>query len=452
MLRVGFYEKEITPPLGSDIPGYSGPRNSTSIHDPLFSRAVAIRTGEAVHECVIMITCDLIYIPKTLYDFVMEKVEQWTLVPQKNILIAATHSHTAGPIYDDGEFRVPNPAWMETTCQSTADAAIMAFQRMEEATAKYACMDVEGLTFCRDYYMKDGSIRTNPGYDNPNIVKRVGEADSQFPVLFFMNKEEKPIGAVTSFACHHDCKSGTEISADYSGMLAGYMKEHFGRSFINILFQGYCGNLNAGDYLNPRPDHREPGYIRIAKKLFEAEKELFTKAEAIKINAVYAEKRVLPVKRREVPEEALNQHKWALENIDNDWYQMDIAKPENWMFKRTHAKAVIALHESNPYHAACLQVIRLGDDISIYAAPGEQYVEFQLYIKKHSPTKHNLFTGTALKGVHGYVPTAEIYDSTSYAVTLGSADLVPEAGQLMTDKHLEIAMEIEEQVQRAKMK
>jgi len=450
MLRVGFYEKEITPPLGSDIPGYSGPRNSTSIHDPLFSRAVAIRTGEAVHECVIMITCDLISIPVQLYDFVMEKAEKWTQVPQKNILIAATHSHTAGPIYDDGEFRVPNPAWMETTCQSTADAAIMAFQRMEDATAKFACMDVEGLAYCRDYYMKDGSIRTNPGYNNPNVVKRVGEADPQFPVLFFINKEDKPIGAVTSFACHHDCKSGTEISADYSGMLSGYMKEHFGRSFINILFQGYCGNLNSGDYLNPRPVNKEPGYIRIAKRLFEAEKELFTKAEDIAIDAVYAEKRVLPVKRREVSEEALNQHKWALENIDNDWYQMDISKPENWMFKRTHAKTVIKLHASDPYHAACLQVIRLGDDISIYAAPGEQYVEFQLYIKKHSPTKYNLFTGTSLKGVHGYVPTAEIYDSTSYAVTLGSAPLVPEAGQQMTDKHLEIAAEIEEQVQKAK--
>lgn len=448
MLKVGFYEKEITPPLGADIPGYSGPRNSTSIHDPLFSRAVAIRTGEAVHECVIMITCDIISIPSKLYDFVMDKVEKWTLVPQKNIMIAATHSHTSGPIYDDGEFRISDPAWLEMLCQSTADAAIMAYQKMSDATAKYACMDVEGLTFCRDYYMKDGSIRTNPGYNNPDIVKRAGEADSQFPVIFFFDSEEKPVGAVTSFACHHDCKSGTEISADYSGVLSGLMKDHFGRHFVNVLFQGFCGNLNSGDYLNPLPKNREPGYLRIGKRLAEAEKELYNKAESIEIDAVYAEKRVLPVKRREVPEDVLAIHKWALENVSNDWYQMNIAKPENWMFKRTHAKTVIALAESNPYHAAYLQVIRLGKDISIYAAPGEQYVEFQLYIKEHSPTKYNLFSGTALKGVRGYVPTAEVYDSTSYAVTIGSADLVPEAGQQMADFAVEIAKEIDKQAKK----
>ena len=452
MLKAGFYEKEITPPLGDYIPGYAGPRDSTSIHDPLFSRAVAIRTGEAVHECVIMITCDVINIPDKLYDFVMEKVEKWTLVPQKNIMIAATHSHTSGPVYEsDGEFVVCDEAWLEMLCQSTADAAIMAYQRMQDASAKYACMVVEGLTFCRDYYMKDGSIRTNPGFDNPNIVKRVGEADSEFPVIFFFDNEENPIGAVTSFACHHDCKAGTELSADYSGVLADKMKDEFGRNFVNILFQGFCGNLNGGDYLSPKPVNREPGYLRIGKKLAEAEKELFAKAETVEIDAVYAEKRVLPVRRREVSEEVLNQHKWALENVPNDWYQMDIAKPENWMFKRTHAKTVIWLAESDAYHAAYLQVIRLGNDISIYAAPGEQYVEYQLFIKDNSPTKYNLFSGTALKGVRAYVPTPEVYNSTSYAVTIGSADLVPEAGQQMADKHIEIALEIDEEVKKSRV-
>lgn len=185
MLKAGFYEKEITPPLGDDIPGYSGPRRSTAIHDPLYAKAVAVATGEAVHECVIMIALDLINVPPAVYDFVMEKVERVTGTPPKNILVAAVHTHTGGPIYDDGEFRTPDPAWMEMTCQSAADAAIMAYKRIEEVTVRFAKTDVEGLAFCRDFIMKNGEIRTNPKMGDPNIVRPAGGNDPEFPVLFF---------------------------------------------------------------------------------------------------------------------------------------------------------------------------------------------------------------------------------------------------------------------------
>ena len=447
MLKVGFYEKEITPPLGDDIPGYAGPRNSTSIHDPMFSRAVAIRTGDAVHECVIMISVDIIYIPPVIYDGVIAKVEKWTSVPQKNIMIAATHTHTGGPVYEDGEFRVLDDAWTEITTQSTADAAIMAFQRMVDATARYASEDVHGLAFCRDYVMKNGEIRTNPGWHNPDIVKPAGKTDPAFPALFFFDTENRPMGAITSFACHHDCKSGTELSADYSGVLSGYMKDYLGRSFVNILLQGFCGNVNAGNPLS-ETQPTEPAFIRLGERLFQAEKELYERADTLEINAVYAEKRVLPIKRREISPEVVEEHKWVLENVPNDWYQMDISKNENQMFKRTHAVSIIRLSESPEFHAAYIQVVRLGNDVSIYALPGEMYTEYGLYIKEKSPTKYNLLSGTALKGLDGYVPTFDLYDSNSYAVALGSADYVAKTGQQMADKAIEIAMEIEEQVKR----
>jgi len=53
-----------------------------------------------------------------------------------------------------------------------------------------------------------------------------------------------------------------------------------------------------------------------------------------------------------------------------------------------------------------------------------------------------MVSGTAHKGVRGYIPTPELYDSTSYAVQLGSTDVVPEAGKIMADAVLELAKEI----------
>lgn len=446
MLKVGFYEKEITPPLGADIPGYSGPRNSTSIHDPLRAKAIALRTGEAVHECVIMIALDLLFVPDPVYDFVMEKVEKWTLVPQKNILIAATHSHTAGPIENDGEFRIIDDAWMEMTCQSAADAAIMAYQRMQDASAKYANAYMDDMVYVRDYVMKNGDIRTNPKCGDPNIVSPKGTPDTEFPCLFFMDAEGNPMGALTSLAAHHDCKAGTEISADYSGVLADKMKDRFGRHFVNILFQGFCGDVGEVDRTKPRDTSvKEPAYMWMGKKLAKKEEELFEASVPFPIDAVYAEKRVLPVHKREVSEEVIAEHRWALENVPNDWYQMDINKPENMMFKRTHAKSLIATYEHDDYYPVYIQVVRIGD-MHIYAAPGEMYAEFSLYIKKHSPTKYNMLSGTALTGVYGYIPTADVYGSTSYSVALGSAPLAPDGGQQIAEMAVEIAIEIDNQI------
>jgi len=42
MLRVGFYEKEITPPLGCCIPGYYTPRIADGVKDKLYCKALSV--------------------------------------------------------------------------------------------------------------------------------------------------------------------------------------------------------------------------------------------------------------------------------------------------------------------------------------------------------------------------------------------------------------------------
>ncbi len=449
MLKVGFYEKEITPPLGDDIPGYSGPRTSTTIHDPLFTRAISVRTGEAVYECVIIVSLDLIGVPDTLYDFVLEKVENWTGVPQKNIMITATHSHTAGPIRDTSpaDFRILDEEWLKVTSNSAADAAIMAYQKMVDATAEYASTTVEGLSFCRDFLLKDGEIRTNPKWHDPNIVKAAGANDTEFNVVFFKDEAGKPFGAIANFACHHDSKAGREISADYSGVVSDKMKDVFGRKFVNLFLQGFCGNLNHCNPFREKLAYDKPAYQRIGEELAKEEEALYGNTTPLDIYGVYSEKRLVAVPKREIPENELEEALWARDNLIVDWYQMDINKPENMMFKRTHATSLEKLHNAPSKLPYYVQVIRLGD-LSIYAMPGEPYVEFQLMLKEKSPTKYNMFSGTSLKGHGGYIPTPEMFGTKSYAVAFGSSPVAPEAGEMLVDVLIEAAGEIDEQVRR----
>lgn len=439
MFKCGFYETEITPPIGSDIPGYSGHRYAETIKEKLFVKAVAIKAGpERIESNIIMIVMDALCVPAKVYDTVMEKIERITGIPTKNILIAATHSHTAGPVYPTSEFRVGDDIWLETLAQSSADCGIMAYRNMQNATARIAVGKAEGLGFCRDWVLKDGNIRTNPGWKNPLIDHVFGKNDPEFPVMFILDEENRPMGAITNFACHHDCKAGTEISADYSGILAREMKKAFGMDFVNILFAGACGNINHVNPLRENAKYDRPRYIEIGEALAKEELRLFDVASPFDINTVLSEKRVLPIPRREVTEERLEEAHWLLENVPTDFYQLDIANAENIMFKRCKAESIIA-HAALPKNLpAFIQVLRLGD-CTWFALPGEVYCEFGLALKEASTTTYTFVSTLSNKGMWGYIPVPEAFGTTIYPAQLPSSPCIPEAGQMMVDYALELA-------------
>lgn len=440
MLQCGFYEREITPPIGDYIPGYSGPRNSTTIQSRLYAKSACIFAGaDRIESNIILIALDLIFVPATIYDIATKKIEALTGIPAKNVMIAATHTHTGGPIHGNTEFSKADDAWMQITGQSVADCAIMAFRSKQPVTAKFAEGKVENQAYCRDYVMKDGNIRTNPGFHNPDIVKVFGKEDPAFPALFFYNEEGKPIGALTNYACHHDCKAGTEISSDYSGVLAAEMKKTYGPDFVNILFPGACGNINHCGPLRPEK-RKKKAFIEVGEALAEEEKRLMDCAEDFEIQEVDACKYILPVPRREVTPERLEEAHWMLENVPTDFYQLNIANPEQVMFKRCKAESIIA-HAAKPKNLPFMvQVVHLGE-LTIYGLNAEIYTEFGLYIKEHSQTKYNFVSTVTNKGVNGYVPVAEAFGTTIYPAQLPSAPLIPEAGQMIADFALEIAKE-----------
>src|SRR3989304_832996 len=95
-LEAGVAVVDITPPLNYRMCGYFNERLSTGIHDPLHGKALVLRQGNAK---VAMVFCDLIGVTRDVSDRARQAAEKKTGIPQDNILIAATHSHT-GPLYE----------------------------------------------------------------------------------------------------------------------------------------------------------------------------------------------------------------------------------------------------------------------------------------------------------------------------------------------------------------
>src|SRR5512143_1104215 len=77
--------------------GYFNERLSTGVLNPLHAKALVLRQGGTR---AALVFCDMIGLSDATAARVREQVERELAIPQENILLAATHSHT-GPLYFD---------------------------------------------------------------------------------------------------------------------------------------------------------------------------------------------------------------------------------------------------------------------------------------------------------------------------------------------------------------
>ena len=91
-LQVGVAEVDITPPVGFPMAGYYHERLAEGAIDPLKAKAIVFRDGKSQAALVV---CDLIGIATDLSQAIRKRAAEKTGIPAANIVISATHSHTA---------------------------------------------------------------------------------------------------------------------------------------------------------------------------------------------------------------------------------------------------------------------------------------------------------------------------------------------------------------------
>src|SRR5437868_15357051 len=85
-LRAGAAKVDVTPAL-SELP-----RNYEGIFDHLYSRAIVLESGAST---AALITVDAGAVPDPIWRSVTEQVEKEVGIPAKNVLLTATHTHSA---------------------------------------------------------------------------------------------------------------------------------------------------------------------------------------------------------------------------------------------------------------------------------------------------------------------------------------------------------------------
>src|SRR6266511_2748106 len=108
-ITAGVGTVQITPARSIFLSGYPHvARYSTGVHDPLLSSSLYFQSGVTK---VLMIANDVIYVPAQSARRVRKEIEKLTGVPERNILISATHTHsgpkTLDPIATEADSAVP---------------------------------------------------------------------------------------------------------------------------------------------------------------------------------------------------------------------------------------------------------------------------------------------------------------------------------------------------------
>jgi hypothetical protein len=413
-LQAGVAVVDITPPTGYRMAGYFNERLNTGTHDPLQAKALVLREGD---EQAVLVFCDLVAIPRDVSSRARKRAAKKTGIPEANILIAATHSHT-GPLYagamrqyfhdravaakgTDPHEKIDYPAVL---AEKIAEAVENAHKSARPVALSAGVARQEGLSSNRRFLMKDGTVQFNPGKLNPNIVHPVGTIDPDVGLLR-LRAGEKDLGLLTIFALHLDTVGGTEYSADYPFYLERKLRPVLGADGVSLFGAGTCGDINHIDVSKKDPQSGQMEAGRIGTTLGDTVSEALPKLKPLRSPRLAVRQAIVQVPLQKYGAEAIARARKDLAKVGSR---------ELPFLKQVEAYKIVSLQmqprDSLPME---VQVLRLSDDAAIVGLPGEIFVDLGLAIKKASPFPIT-FVIELCNDAPGYVPTIKAFKEGSY--------------------------------------
>lgn len=428
-LTAGAASVNITPNLGTHMVGYFNDRTAERIHDELYARAIALGNGETT---LGLIVCDIIDIPVPVIEAAKARITDQLGIPADCVLISSTHTHT-GPAAVGALGTPDEPEYAESLASKIADAMAMAADGMVPVEVAHASGDCAGEVHNRRWHMKDGSVKMNPGHQNPDAIKPAGPTDPQLGLLVIRETEtRKPIAVYANLALHYvGTAEGSWISADYFGYFVQALQHVAGADFVTIMANGCQGNINNHDFSGParRAVHAYSEAERVANVVAaEAWKQWNSLREddfASEIDLGATLRRV-PFRARTPSSEELASAK-ALYESGEDWANSE------WVY----ARELVLVEEAPTEWEVPIHGLRIGD-LGIVGLHGEVFVEIGLDIKARSPFGQTMVVGLA-NGSVGYIATDQALEEGSYETRLCRHVRAPEGtAKLWTDTGVEL--------------
>lgn len=433
MLKAGFSKIDITPDIGCHLQGHFDVRIAKKIHDRLFAKAVVFGDGK---NKVCIVSCDLVGIEKQEVESVRKLIEKETGIPNKNIIVCATHAHTGPTLIwrkDSTIAHAVDKKWLAALPSNIASAAIQANCSAKET--KVSCLSGEehSVSFNRRFIMKNGKVVTNPGIGNLDIVKPAGPIDPEVGVLAFGKDYNDINGLIVNFALHTDTVDGYEISADFPGVMNKLITKQIGD--IGFVYtSGAMGNLNHHN-VKGDPDKKYEYFehaSRIGRVLGSEVIKTVARMEKFSDDVTVSGERIqvkLPLKYYD--ENSIRKAREIVSSKTN-------CAGQDWPGHMEEFLSSLGLLRAQGLgkgeYTTEITGVRIGN-IAFVTVPCEYFVEFGLEIKKKSPFAKTFII--ELGGDYlGYISRKESFEQGGYEST--GAAFKPEAGYILRDKAIEL--------------
>lgn len=440
-LFAGFSRVNITPMLGIYVTGYFKPRYAEGVLDELEINTLALACGDTK---VVMMSADLCGINQKLANILTEDICAATGLPREGVYLHTTHTHTGpampGRCTEENEVKLIDEYW-QTLRRKFADAAVLALADLKPAKMGYGVGDAPNISFIRRFRMKDGSIKTNPGVNNPDIVAPVGEVDTRVNVVRF-DREDGDTLVFVNFGDHPDVVGGNLISADWPRFLRETVEKALDGTKC-VFFNGAQGDINhvnvhpTGGYLNDMfmdfdDVSRGYGHSRyMGRVVAGGVLQAFDKVKYTDVETLKAERKTIRVpSNRATAEELVEAHK--INDLHNAGRDEDI--PFKGMMLTTvvaEAGRMVRLENGPDFFDMELSGVAVGP-VAMIGIPGEPFNGIGLGLK--AAEGWGLVCPCCLvNGSEAYFPMRECYEEGGYearssSMKAGCAELIIEEG------------------------
>jgi len=385
-------------------------RSVDTVTSPISARSVALSDDSTT---IVLVVVDSCLIPRDLIDRAKSRALQSTGIPTDQILVSATHTHTApscvGALGTDPDLKYV--AFLEDKIVEAIEAPL---KNLEPARIGFGRAQAGEYNAVRRWVVRPDRVKVDP-FGNftvratmhaarnwDDVIGPTGPEDPELSLISIQSTDGRPISVIANYSMHYF--RSENISADYFGLFSEGVKMRLqsrntdtGPEFVAMMSHGCSGDIWRRDYSLPPEERNEDITIEAyTHALLEKAMRAYDAIEyAIPESVSMIEKR-FPLNYRKPNAQRL---KWAQQVVEELGDRLPTSHPE------IYAREQLFLHRAPPAEIV-MQAIRIGDRIAIASLPTETYALTGLKIKAASPIENTMVIELA-NGAEGYIPPPE---------------------------------------------
>ncbi|MCS7269967.1 MAG: c-type cytochrome [Gemmataceae bacterium] len=361
------------------------------MHD-LYAKALCLQDRQGKR--LVLVTTDLIGIPRPLAEAVTQAVEKKHGIPRAAVMLTSSHTH-CGPVLranltdmyglNEQESRKV-AAYTEKLTQDLIELIDVAVAKLEPVRLEYG-QGSAGFAINRRQPTPKGIVLG---------VNREGPVDHSVPVLVVRKAEGTPWVIVFGYACHNTTLSFYQWCGDYAGFAQLSIEKAFPGA-VAMFWSGCGGDANP----NPR------GTLELCQKHGEELAAAVVKVVRGPLQAVQGTFRAtyetITLKIEAVP---------TREQLNADLLSKNVAVQRRAQRLLQELESRGRITDTYPFYP--VQTWQLGDAIHWVALGGEVVVDYALRLKKELPVKGALWITAYANDVMAYIPSARVLREGGY--------------------------------------